>query len=299
MCGQTGALRIVAPAKINLYLGVHTERDERGYHRVDSVMATTTLADQVAIEPAERLTVRTIPAADFPMEQNTAYRAARALGDAMGRDPAFAITIEKHIPLRAGLGGPSTDAAAALLGLCQVWDIDPRDERVDAIARSIGADVPFFLYGALAYCDGAGDRLNERFEPLAGVPLVLVKPEGVGVTAREAYEAFDRRPPALPSLEPLLEALRAHEAAAVPALIANNLAPAACAIAPQIADVVAWLRAQDGVQAAQVTGSGACSFALCDTLETTERLARAARTQHAWWSCAATMENSGLSLQVR
>lgn len=299
MCWQTGALRIAAPAKINLYLGVHTERDERGYHRVDSVMAATSLADQVTMVPAAELAVETVPAADFPMEQNTAYRAARALGEAVGREPAFAITIEKRIPLRAGLGGPSADAAAVLLGLCHAWDIDPRDGRVDAIARSIGADVPFFLYGALAYCDGAGDRLSERFEPFEGEPIVLVKPEDAGVTAREAYEVFDREPPAVPPLEPLLAALRAHDAEAVPALIANNLAPAACAIAPQVADVVAWLRAQEGVRAAQVTGSGACSFALCDTPETAERLARDARSRRGWWSCAATMENSGLSLQVR
>lgn len=294
-----GSLSITAPAKINLYLGVHVQKDERGYHRVDSVMATTSLADRVLIAPGAALSVRTVPEADFPMEQNTAYRAARALGDAFGFDPSFEIVIEKHIPLRAGLGGPSTDAAAVLLGLCRMRGIDPRDERVEAIARSIGADVPFFLYGPLAYCDGAGDRLSELFEPLAGAPVALVKPEGTGVTAREAYEVFDRAPAELPPLEPLLAALRARDADAVPALMANNLAPAACAIAPEIAAAVDWLGSQEGVLAAQVTGSGACSFALCDTMETAERLAAEARAEHGWWSCAATMENSGLSLELR
>lgn len=293
-----GALVVTAPAKVNLYLGVHTQRDDRGYHRVDSVMAATSLADVVTLAPAERLTVRTVPEADFPMEHNTAYRAACALGEAFGRDPSFEIVIEKHIPLRAGLGGPSSDAAATLMGLCHAWGINPRDERVDAIARSIGADVPFFLYGALAYCDGAGDRLREAFEPLAGAPIVLVKPVCAGVTAREAYEVFDQDPPAAAPLEPLLEALRAHDAAEVPAHIANNLAPAACTIAPEIAGVVSWLRGQDGVLAAQVTGSGACSFALCESREAAERIARDADTKRGWWSCAATMEKSGLSLQV-
>ena len=295
---QPARLRVVAPAKINLYLGVHDQTDERGYHRVDSVMATTTLADYVTIEPAGQLAVYTVPAADFPMEHNTAYRAAEALGGAVGRTPAFTITIEKHIPLRAGLGGPSADAAAVLYGLCRAWGIDPHDERVDRIARGIGADVPFFLYGPLAYCDGAGDRFNEGFEPFAGMPLVLVKPPQAGVTAAEAYRRFDEQPPALPPLEPLLAALRAHDAAAVPTRIANNLAPAACAIAPEIADVVAWLQAQDGVLAAQVTGSGACSFALCASYEVAERLAQQASCEHGWWSSAATMENSGVSFQT-
>lgn len=142
-----GALVVTAPAKVNLYLGVHTQRDDRGHHRVDSVMAATSLADVVTFAPAERLTVRTVPEADFPMEHNTAYRAARALGEEFGREPSFEIVIEKHIPLRAGLGGPSSDAAATLMGLCHAWGINPRDERVDAIARSIGADVPFSCTG--------------------------------------------------------------------------------------------------------------------------------------------------------
>ena len=295
---SNGALVVTAPAKVNLYLGVHTQRDDRGYHRVDSVMAATSLADVVTLAPAERLAVCTVPEADFPMEHNTAYRAACALGEAFGREPSFEIVIEKHIPLRAGLGGPSSDAAATLMGLCHAWGINPRDERVDAIARSIGADVPFFLYGALAYCDGAGDRLREAFEPLAGAPIVLVKPVCAGVTAREAYEVFDQDPPAAAPLEPLLEALRAHDATKVPARIANNLSPAACAIAPEIAGVVSWLRSQDGVLAAQVTGSGACSFALCESREAAERIACDADSKCGWWSCAATMEKSGLSLQV-
>ena len=118
------------------------------------------------------------------------------------------------------------------------------------------------------------------------------------MTAREAYEVFDQDPPAAAPLEPLLEALRAHDAAEVPARIANNLASAACTIAPEIAGVVSWLRGQDGVLAAQVTGSGACSFALCESMGAAERIARDADSKCGWWSCAATMEKPGLSLQV-
>lgn len=291
------ALEIWAPAKINLYLGVHTARDARGYHRVDSVMATTSLADVVRIAPAAELSVRMAPEVDVPMEQNTAWRAAVALGEALDRAPAVSIEIEKHIPFRAGLGGPSTDAAAVLWGLCELWGIDPRDERVDAVARSIGADVPFFLYGALALCDGAGDTLRELFEPLAGTRLVLAQPERVGVTAAAAYRAFDEEPPAVPPLEPLVRALRAHDADAAWLHLANNLAPAACSLAPEIADVVAWLHAQEGVKAAQVTGSGACSFAICEDEAAAERIAAQALA-HGWWACSATMEKSSLVTSI-
>ena len=109
------SLTLSAPAKINLYLGVHTERDDRGYHKVDSLMAAVGLVDTVTVTPAQALTVQTIPASDFPMQKNTAYRAAAAMAEHYGREANVCITIEKHIPLCAGLGGPSTDAAAVIV----------------------------------------------------------------------------------------------------------------------------------------------------------------------------------------
>ena len=235
---------ITAPAKINLYLGVYPEHDEEGYHRVDSVMTTIDLADTVAIAPAERLSVHTVPEADFPQESNTAYKAAVAMGKAFGREPNFSILIDKHIPIRAGLGGPSTDAAAAIMGICRYWEIDPADERIDAIARSIGADVPFFLYGPPAYLSGRGDVMEEMFRPLTGTPVALVKPltAGSGVTAAEAYRVFDEEPTEPAPLEPMLEALRAHDEERVFSLVSNNLGTASCKISPEIAEVLAWLR---------------------------------------------------------
>mgnify|MGYP005769927803 CR=1 FL=1 len=189
-------LLVTAPAKINLYLGVHPEKDGRGYHRVDSVMTAIDLTDTLAIAPAEHLMVRTVPEADFPMEENTAYRAAVAMGEAFDREPAFAILIDKHIPVKSGLGGASSDAAAVIMGICRYWGVDPTDPRIDRVARSVGADVPFFLYGPPAYFSGAGDVMDEIFRPLTGTPVALVKPLSDGVSTREAYERFDAAPPA-------------------------------------------------------------------------------------------------------
>mgnify|MGYP004700614197 CR=1 FL=1 len=93
------SLTLTAPAKINLYLGVHTERDDRGYHRVDSLMAAVGLSDTVTVTPAQALTVQTVPASDFPMQKNTAYRAAVAMAEHYGREANICVTIEKRIPL--------------------------------------------------------------------------------------------------------------------------------------------------------------------------------------------------------
>ncbi|MFR2950781.1 MAG: 4-(cytidine 5'-diphospho)-2-C-methyl-D-erythritol kinase [Collinsella intestinalis] len=187
---------ITAPAKINLYLGVHEQTDEEGYHGVDTVMTTLDIADTLAIAPSDRLMVKTVPEADFPQESNSAYKAAVAMGEAFGREPNFAILIDKHIPIRAGLGGPSTDAAATIMGICRYWGVDPRDERIDAVARSIGADVPFFLYGPPAHLDGRGDTMREMFRPLTGTPVALVKPMSGQCLHRRGLSPFRREPTA-------------------------------------------------------------------------------------------------------
>ncbi|MDO4437442.1 MAG: 4-(cytidine 5'-diphospho)-2-C-methyl-D-erythritol kinase [Coriobacteriaceae bacterium] len=286
-------LLITAPAKINLYLGVHAQTDECGYHRVDSVMTTLDLADTIALAPSDCLKVKTVPEADFPQESNTAYKAAVAMGKAFGREPNFAILIDKHIPIRAGLGGPSTDAAATIMGICKYWDIDPQDERIDAVARSIGSDVPFFLYGPPAYLDGRGDTMRELFRPLTGTSVVLVKPMTGGVSTVEAYRRFDENPVAPAPLEPMLQALRDHDEQAVFASVSNNLAPVACELLPQIGEIRAWLEGQEDVRAVDVCGSGATVFAVCNTHMAAERIGIAAMNEHGWWAQAAKMEKSG------
>ena len=289
---------ISAPAKINLYLGVHPDVDEEGYHRVDSVMSTIDLTDTIAVSPSDRLMVRTVPEADFPQEENTAYKAAVAMGKAFGREPNFAILIDKHIPIRAGLGGPSTDAAATIMGICHYWKLDPSDPRIDEVARSVGADVPFFLYGPPAYLDGRGDTMKEMFRPLTGTAVALVKPKAGGVSTRDAYRHFDADPQEVPALEPMLEALRKHDETTVFANVANNLAPAACALAPEIAAILDWMREQPDVRAADVCGSGSCVFAICSTQMAAEKIALSAMNDHDWWSQAARMEKSGPYIAV-
>ena len=291
------SLTLTAPAKINLYLGVHTERDDRGYHKVDSLMAAVGLADTVTVAPAQELTVQTVPASDFPMQKNTAYRAAVAMAEHYGREANVCVTIEKHIPLCAGLGGPSTDAAAVIVALAELWGIDRTDPALDDIARSIGADVPFFLHASPAFYVGGGDVLATEYPALPATPVVLVKPREASVSTVEAYRRFDET--SMPAEKPgaIASALRSGDAETAYALVHNNLGVISAQMEPQIQVVLDWLRAQDGTVAVDVCGSGACSFAICDTAVTAANLAALAQ-QNGWWSCATELIPNTVRIEV-
>lgn len=291
------SLTLSAPAKINLYLGVHTERDARGYHKVDSLMAAVGLADTVTVAPAQELTVQTVPASDFPMQKNTAYRAAVAMAEHYGREANICVTIEKHIPLCAGLGGPSTDAAAVIAALAELWGVDRTDPALDNIARGIGADVPFFLHASPAFYVGGGDVLATEYPALPTAPVVLVKPREASVSTIEAYRRFDETP--VPAEKPgaIASALRSGDAETAYALVHNNLGVISAQMEPQIQTVLDWLRAQNGTVAVDVCGSGACSFAICNTAATAANLAEAAQ-QNGWWSCSTELIPNTVRVEV-
>lgn len=283
-----------APAKVNLYLGVHAELDVRGYHRVDSVMVPVGLTDIVTVEELDEERVQGVDSADLPLfsckpsvrcpkRSNTAWRAARLMGEAFGRVPAVSVTVEKHIPSQSGLGGASADAAAVILGLCRLWDIDCDDSRVDGVARKVGADVPFFLYGGVALLRGAGDKLAEQYPSLGELPVVLVRPKGPGISTPIAYAEFDRDPVPVVPLEPMLEALAVGNVDAVIGLLANNLDPVARRLKPELSKVHEMLVAQPGVRCVMVSGSGSCTFALFED-DCAADEARNAALARGWWS---------------
>lgn len=286
-------IEVRAPAKINLHLGIHPGRDERGYHRADSIMVGVGIYDVVRISAGDGLTLTTSVDCGVPAEKNTAFHAARVLCQTLGRDENYAIHIEKHIPSQAGLGGASSDAAAVLLGLCSLWGVDALDERVVATARSIGADVPFFLTMAPSYLTGAGDVLEETFPPLGEVPVVLVRPDA-GVSTVEAYREFDAHPAKPRPVVGMCAALRAGSVCGVEASLYNNLEPAANRLVPVTAEVRQWLDAQPGVRAAQMSGSGSCVFALCESSAAAARIAQDAQETRKWWSCATTTVGAGV-----
>lgn len=260
-------------------------------------MAAVGLSDSVTVAPAQALTVQTVPASDFPMQKNTAYRAAVAMAEHYGREANICVTIEKRIPLCAGLGGPSTDAAAVIVALAELWGIDRTDPALDDIARGIGADVPFFLHASLAFYVGGGDVLATEYPALPATPVVLVKPREASVSTIEAYRRFDEAP--VPADKPgaIASALHAGDAETAYALIHNNLGVISAQMEPQIQTVLDWLRSQDGTIATNVCGSGACSFALCDSAATAANLAATAQ-QNGWWAYATELVSDTVRIEA-
>jgi 4-diphosphocytidyl-2-C-methyl-D-erythritol kinase len=192
-------VKIRAPAKINLGLRVVGERAD-GYHLLDTVMAAVTLYDEIAIKkrrPAKsqgRDAAKLRVTCDHPRipagEKNLVYRAASLLLQRAGLDQPLDIHIRKRIPIGAGLGGGSTDAAATLVGLNRLLKLGFSARRLEALASSLGADVPFFIRARPARARGIGDRLT----PLKFVPawwLVIIYP-GFPVSTAWVYKNFCR-----------------------------------------------------------------------------------------------------------
>jgi 4-diphosphocytidyl-2-C-methyl-D-erythritol kinase len=214
------SVTLAAPAKLNLLLAISPHIVE-GKHQLTTVFTTIDLADTLSFsfEPArERLvTVEVvcapgIPTLDLPVERNIVYQAVLALEQACTRElnGRLHIVIDKHIPSEGGLAGGSSDAAATLRMLADLWGIDPLGEPVLKAAKNLGADVAFFLYGGCALMGGAGEKLLRRL-PQPALDLVLVKPAS-GVATSAAYAAFDACPQPLPSSTRLIQLLESAEA---------------------------------------------------------------------------------------
>lgn len=295
-----------AYAKINLHLGIYPHNvGESGYHRADSVMAALELADTVTLsynEHAQQNTVVMDAGPDVAMKDNTAFRALEAMCQTFHKQPAYTVTIQKHIPAQAGLGGSSSDAATTIKLLCKFWGIDALDARVVRVAQSIGADVAFFLHPIPAYLNGVGATLQESFEHVPSIPCVIVRPQA-GVSTPVAYRLFDKRIQAgveaelKPGLNPeaeiqsfmpqspdrIIQALRVGDVLALNGLLYNNLAEAVIQQVADIREVLAWLRTQQGVSHPCVTGSGSAVFAFAQSSAICDEIAQKASKMRNWW----------------
>jgi len=259
----------VAHAKLNLALAVTGKRDD-GYHALRSVFARLDLADDVRVAPGRRLEVRNT--ADVGGE-DIAARAVKALAAATGRAPHAFVRIRKRIPLAAGLGGGSSDAAATLRALAELWKVDVD---LETIASQVGSDVPFFVHDAsLAMVEGRGEIV--RALPPAELHVVVVRPTlRLSTAAVFAELRMDERS-ADAHVTALEAALRAGRATAefVRIHAENDLLPAAQRLCPAIAS---WREAAAarGVRLS-LTGSGPTLFAVADDRADALRIARILR----------------------
>lgn len=275
----------LAHAKVNLWLNVVGRRAD-GYHLLDSLIAFVDLADMLEVRPSDRLSLALEGPGAGQLAgdpDNLVLKAARLLAGRAGVAPRAAIRLAKHIPVAAGLGGGSADAAAALHALVDLWRVAMPMEELFDLAATLGADVPMCLAGQAALVSGVGEVLRPA-PPLPPCAILLVNP-GTPLATPAVFTArrggFSPLPPAAPrwrDLDELVAALAAR---------GNDLTSAAISLSPAIADLLDVLRQGEGARYVAMSGSGATCFALYDTLDVAR--GAAARMPEGWWRHAGTL----------
>jgi 4-diphosphocytidyl-2-C-methyl-D-erythritol kinase len=181
-------LRIHSFAKVNLALSVLGRRID-GYHDIQTIFQTISLGDEMEFLPSSRFDLICENFSDVPKEENLVWKAAILLASQFGEMQGVQITLRKNIPSGAGLGGGSSNAAAALLGLRRFWNLEISDDQLFAIASKLGSDVPFFLSGGTALGTGRGEQISALPDPPAE-NLVVIFP-GIHVSTAEAYRSLN------------------------------------------------------------------------------------------------------------
>ena len=275
----------LARAKVNLWLKIVGRRAD-GYHLIESLVAFADLADVIEAAPSDGLSLHVDgpqSAALLAETDNLVLKAARLLAGRAGVSPRAALSLTKNIPVAAGLGGGSADAAAALGALVELWRITLPVEEMFDLAASLGADVAMCLAGRPALASGVGERLAPM-PPLPVCAILLVNP-GVALSTAEVFAA--RRGAFSAPAAPARRWTDLGDFARVLAAHGNDLESPAIALRPVIADVLAALRAGTDARYAAMSGSGATCFALYD--DVARARAAASSLPAAWWRHAGVL----------
>ena len=254
-------LSIQARAKINWTLDV-VGTLPNGYHDLDMLMQSVTLCDRLTIEDAPECTLSVrMRGVYVPADgSNLVLRAARALQEATGETRGARMTLRKYIPVAAGMGGGSSDAAAALKGLNLLWGLGLPDERLEEIGLTIGADVPFCIRGGLQRAQGVGERLTPL--PLKR-PLYLVAFQPCrGLSTKEVFAALHEEgidPADRPDNDAAQRALATGDVRLLGRSMGNVLEPVSRRLRPQLDEAIRAIEAS-GALGARMTGSGSAVF---------------------------------------
>lgn len=274
MSDSPPASREIAPAKLNLALHVRGRLPD-GRHAIETIFAFCTDGDRLSAEHYEHMWVETTGpfAADVPEADNLVWHAAQRLRGRRGYhilDGGARIVLDKRLPVAAGVGGGSADAAATLRLLTSLWRMDPR--HAEEIAPELGSDVPACLLSLPARGEGAGDRLTAMAMPeLSGTPVLLVNPR-VALPTGEVFAGWDGV-----DQGPLGDWREGR----------NDLEAPAKRLVPQIESVLAWLGTSPGANFVRMSGSGATCFALFDS--EAARDAAADNVPREWWRLATSL----------
>lgn len=267
-----------AAAKINLHLGVGRPRPD-GFHPLATVYQALSLHDDVTARPAEAWDVEVVSPEEGLAEQvpaaadNIAVRAGRLLVEHHGFTAAAHLSIHKSIPVAAGLAGGSADAAATLVALDRLWDLQTSDDELLALAAELGSDVPFSLLGGTAEGTGRGEQVTPLND--AATRWWVVVPSEEGLSTPAVYRRFDDLFPDAPEQVSVPDRLRHALVDPDPATLAtclhNDLQPAAIDLRPELADVLRT-GAEAGALRGMVSGSGPTCVFLCADRETADEV---------------------------
>ncbi|MBQ8555752.1 MAG: 4-(cytidine 5'-diphospho)-2-C-methyl-D-erythritol kinase [Clostridia bacterium] len=270
-------MRIEARAKINWTLDIVGQRED-GYHLMDMLMQPVTLADVVTLTPADTITLTTGGTPLLPADaKNLACRAAAALKAHTGYPSGAAIHVEKRIPVGAGMGGGSSDAAAVLAGLNRLWGTGLNQAELEAIGLTLGADVPFCLRGGLTRTTGIGERMADL--PCGKAwPLVCIQP-CEGLSTKEIFAAYhESAVHHRPDNDAASAALALGDGLGLAAAMANVMQPVSEQRRPDISDAIRALE-ELGAFAARMTGSGSAVFGVFEDASAADAACAALRAR--------------------
>lgn len=272
-----------ARAKINLALHV-TGLDKAGYHTLDSLVTFTEWGDRLRFAANDDLSlcVRGPFAAGIDRDDNSVLEAAQKLGALSGSLRGAAVFLEKNMPVASGIGGGSADAAAVLKGLCRLWDVEPDNYDLNALALELGADVPMCLAGRPARIGGIG----EVIDPLAipSFPMVLVNPR-IPLSTPRVFEALGKRDNTAISMPDNPDGTQGWLTALT--RMRNDLTAPAVNLVPEIGNCLDALEQTPSCRLARMSGSGATCFGIFDSADSAGEAARRFGRDHGdWWSIA-------------
>lgn len=275
------SLTLFSPAKINLYLRIVGKRPD-GYHELETVMLPLDFGDQIELRPHKTDLKLACNNPRLPTDDtNLALRAAKKLAEAFHSQKGAKINLMKRTPLAAGLGGGSSNGAITLLGLNRFWGLNATDEKLHALAATLGSDINFFMAGGAALCRGRGEKIETVPCKFSGA-ILLVNP-GFGISTKWAYESWARAaesrltaPP--PEVSLLLRALAEDDLVGVSRCLFNSLEAPSIRKFP-VLELIKNAMRDGGAAGALMSGSGATVFGLFPDVKSAKASARKVREQ--------------------
>jgi 4-diphosphocytidyl-2-C-methyl-D-erythritol kinase len=276
------SVSIPAYAKINWSLRVLGKRDD-GYHEIDTVMQTISLHDTITVAQTDDPTIGVwCDDGSIPCDEtNLVWRAAAAVRERYSINRGVKIRLEKRIPSEAGLGGGSSDAAATLIALAQLWDIQPTADDVISIGKSLGSDVPFFFCGGTARATGRGEQIV-RVGDVPEQHLLVIKPSA-NIPTAHAYNSLNSRALTSSNAKPILVRSQAsHDSDSLDLnALHNDFEATVFKFEPEIARAKNALL-KSGASAAILCGSGSAVFGIFENQDAQERAIQAIELETGW-----------------